>query len=196
MVNHPNRSQKSEPRKALEAVIADLGLSVAAVFVPLSQSRNKGEKYPTLNWRVTLRRARLLPPEAGVDLFDVLTTDYSAGSAHCPSYRQGHRTVFTSERIAFECEHGKRARWLESAGMLTGGEPIKLDAVDVIHSLALNADVLNHSSFEEWASDLGHDPDSRAAENIYRQCLEHALALRNAIGEDGLRRLQEAGQGY
>jgi hypothetical protein len=61
------------PRDTLAAAIAKHGLTVDAVFVPFSQSRNKAQKSPSLNWRVTLRRNGK----------DVLTTDYSSGIAHC-----------------------------------------------------------------------------------------------------------------
>lgn len=44
--------------------------------------------------------------------------------------------------------------------------------------------------------ELGYDPDSRKAEAIYKACLEIALKLRNALGEDGLAKLREAAQDY
>jgi hypothetical protein len=56
--------------------------------------------------------------------------------------------------------------------------------------------VLDSGSFEEWAADYGFDTDSRKAETTYRACLDIALKLRNGIGEDGLRKLQEAFQDY
>jgi hypothetical protein len=91
-----------------------------------------------------------------------------------------------------ETEHGTEYR-----GSVVGrGKPILPDTLDVIYSLVTDADVLNHSSFEDWASEFGYDTDSRKAETIYRECLSTALALRNGIGEDGLRKLQEAAQDY
>jgi hypothetical protein len=59
------------------AEIAALGLTVESRFVPFSQSRSKDESRATLNWRVTVKRHGR----------DVLTTDYSAGIAHCPGYK-------------------------------------------------------------------------------------------------------------
>lgn len=61
------------PAEAMDA----LKLTVTAVFVPFSQSRNKDEDRKTLNWRVTLLR----------DGREVLTTDYSAGAGHAPGYK-------------------------------------------------------------------------------------------------------------
>jgi hypothetical protein len=60
----------------------------------------------------------------------------------------------------------------------------------------MDSDVFNYSSFEEWASTFGYDADSRKGESIYRTCLDIALKLRNAIGEDGLQKLREACQDY
>src|SRR5690606_27827140 len=61
-----DENEAGEPDRDL---IEEAGLTVAAVFVPWSQSRNKGERSPSLNWRVTLQcKGR-----------DVLTCDYSAG---------------------------------------------------------------------------------------------------------------------
>ena len=60
----------------LSEKIEALGLTVESVFIPFSQSRNKNEKHKSLNWRVTVKRNGR----------DVLTTDYSAGIIHCPSY--------------------------------------------------------------------------------------------------------------
>ena len=59
------------------------------------------------------------------------------------------------------------------------------DAVSVLDALASDAaTVENARSFEEWADELGYDPDSRKAERIYRQVEEQAAALRDFLGED------------
>lgn len=162
-------------------VIKHLGLTVTSEFVPLSQSRKAKEKSPTLNWRVTLvRHGR-----------DVLTTDYTAGCAHCPSYKQGARwTLDYDATIRGECETGHA---FKSYGR---GAKIALDTLDVVYSLAMDSDALDHPAFETWASDLGYDTDSREAEKTYRACLETALKLRAALGDDGLQQLRNACQDY
>jgi hypothetical protein len=174
-------------RPELESAIAELGLTVESEFVPWSQSRNKGEKHPSLNWRVTVKRNGA----------EVLTTDYGAGNGHCPAYKRPD-SYMKAEAIKWECEHGRRAV-IGSGGQIFPGSMksvINPDPVDVIHSLALDSDVLNHNGFESWAGDFGYDTDSRKAESIYRACLDIALKLCNAIGDDGMRKLQEAGQDY
>lgn len=166
------------------ALISELGLTVESVFVPFSQSRNKAEKHPTLNWRVTLKR----------DGRDILTTDYSAGSAHCPAYKAktlgAQNSVDRDNAIRWECEHG-RAKLA-----ISGGRPILPGTIDVLYSLAMDSDVLDAGGFEQWAGDLGYDTDSRSAETTYRACLDIALKMRSGLGDDNLRRLREAFQDY
>lgn len=183
-------------KQELLAAIEELKLSIDATFVPWSKSRNaKGKSaggHPindrSLNWRVALK----------VDGREVLSCDYSAGIAHCPAYKRlkmggfSRVTVDQVEAIKHETETGRA--WSEH--LAAGGKPILPCEVDVIWSLAQDADVINHATFEEWAENFGFDSDSRKAEATYRECLTHALALRNALGEGGLARLQEAGQDY
>lgn len=182
-----------ETREERAAIVASLGLTVESVFVPFSQSRNKAEKYPSLNWRVTvLRNGR-----------EILTTDYSAGSAHCPSYKHDDKAE-TRHMVAWECEHGFKAsgvRWggrPEAYGATRGNvaQPIKPDSLNVLASLAMDSDVIDAGGFESWASDLGYDTDSRKAESIYRACLDIALKLRSALGDSGLQTLRNAFEGY
>lgn len=145
------------PRDAMQAAMTALKLTIDSAFVPWSQSRNKAEKHKSLNWRVTLKR----------DGREILTTDYSAGIAHAPSYPK-----------------------------LGRGTPILPDSLDVLHSLISDSDVLDAGGFESWASDFGYDADSRKAESIYRACLDIALKLRAGIGEAGLATLREAAIDY
>lgn len=71
-------------KQAAMTAIESLGLSIRSVFIPFSQSRNKDSGWQSLNWRVTLvRNGR-----------DVITTDYSAGAAHCPAAAKRAPTSF------------------------------------------------------------------------------------------------------
>ncbi len=179
-----------------------LGLSIASTFIPWSQSRNKGEKNPSLNYRVELRRAA---PAPNVPPYSViLETDYSMGMGHCPAYKapvakMGNRnSVMRDKCIRWECEHGKTANYLEGLDTITpkGGPAILPDPLDVMDSLLLDVGVIDCASFEEWARDLGYDPDSRKAEAIYRVCLETALKMRAALGDATLTELLLAFAGY
>jgi len=179
-------SDHSEIRAAIES----LGLTIESVFVPFSQSRNKAEKMPSLNWRVTLKR----------DGREVLTTDYMAGPAHCPAYKRKQRATERPndrrEEIAHECETGKTARRAQAHGAILSGKPILPDPLDVLYSLTMDSDVLDYGTFEEWAGSFGYEADSRKAESIYRACLEIALKLRNGVGDAGMARLREIFEDY
>jgi hypothetical protein len=164
-------------KEELEAFVAKYDIKLACQFVPFSRSRNQGAEYPSLNWKVTVNKADR----------DILTTDYMAGCAHAPSYKQ-LRTKDSDKAVREECESGKSVRYPR--------KPILPKVIDVLYSLASDAGVLDSSSFEDWASDFGYDVDSRKAELIYRACLEIALALRNGLGDTVLKELQEACQDY
>jgi hypothetical protein len=166
-----------------QATIDNLGLKLSSVFVPFSQSRNKGEKHPSLNWNVTLYTLSPLDGQRR----NILTTDYMAGSAHAPSYKQSDNTQFTHNKVVAECESGRAS---------ATGKPILPNTLDIIYSLVMDSSVLDSGDFEEWAFELGYDTDSRAAEKIYQACLDIALKLRRGVGEHGLEELRTAFQDY
>jgi hypothetical protein len=177
------------PREQIEATAKELGLTMETVFVPFSQSRNKGEKHQSLNWSVTIKRNGR----------DILPTDYSAGCAHCPAYKNPDKPA-RDYMIQFECEHGTKAqgvRWSSTPEAYgSRRDKIEPDFCDVLYSLSMDSDVIDASGFEEWASNFGYETDSRKAESIYRACLDIALKLRAALGEEGLAKLREACQDY
>lgn len=170
-----------------ETALQELGLTYSAEFVPFSKSRNAAEKHLSLNWRVRLVKG------TGFGTL-VLATDYSQGIGHIPGRSQGRETY--EQRVADKqtVETGK----LFKAGRYifpTGKLPIP-KFIDVMYSLALDANVLDYATFEDWAADFGYDRDSRKAETIYRKCLEIALKLRAMLGDGGLAKLQEIVSGY
>lgn len=176
------------PAQIAAAAMERHKLTVTSVFVPFSQSRSKGERQPNLNWLVTLLK----------DGRPILTTDYSAGQAHCPSYKQtfGPRTIADDERrqrVRQECETGFKmtAPFGGDSFHPDRKAPITPKAVDVLYSLIQDSDVIDYATYEEWAPNLGYDPDSRAGEKVYRACLELALKLRAGLGETVLAELRE-----
>lgn len=175
----------------IDAAIAKYGLSLTAVFVPWSQSRNRQAKEPSLNWQVTLLR----------DGRAVLTTDYSAGSAHAPSDKAPkqmhwdyHESRIRRDLVAKECETGKRCvyRWGAVQVDHTDKTGILPDTRNVLYSLVADASVLDAGGFVEWASDSGYDSDSITAKATYDACVEIALRLRAGLGDAGLTELQAA----
>jgi len=185
-------------RAELEQVMKDLCLAVKADFIPWSKSRHAGDKDRSLNWKVGLWRRTTITNVSGYSFTDrlILTTFYTAGIAHCPSYSQfDHRTIYAVEAIEAETEHGKAVT--DKPGFMRRfGQPILPDPCDVLYSLSCDADAIDYSTFDAWATNYGLDVDSRKAEKTWRDCLEIGLALRNGLGEDGLRKLREAAQDY
>lgn len=169
-----------ETQETLHECIARLGLTVRADFVPFSKSRNAGDKVRSLNWIVTLvRNGR-----------DILTTDYMAGTGHCPAHSApvklagNPRSLLRAQAIERETETGVATTFAaHGLAMLQRGAPINPDAASVVHCLIMDADVLDYRNFEEWAGEVGFDPDSRKAEATYKACMEIALSLRNGLGD-------------
>ncbi len=168
---------KSDAELRIEAVAETLGLTMTTEFVPWSASRHEGATHPSLNWKVTLHKGAK----------PILTTDYSAGMGHCRSYKQGKMSMDEYDEVKRECQTGHHKM---------GSTAARLELADVLHSLASDADVIDYSSFEEWADMGGWDTDSRKAEAVYRACLEIGLKLRAALGDAGLAQLREACQDY
>lgn len=175
----------------LRALIGQIGLTVECTFLPFSQSRNAGEKSPSLNWR-----ARVMlngKPVSGLE-----SVDYMQGCGHAPASKAGPRRFFDkadlSRAISLECETGRRAKPGYGKPPYMGrdaGDIIPApDACDIIAALCRDSDVLNYASFDQWADEFGFDADSRKAEAMYRACLATALAMRAAIGDDKLAELQ------
>jgi hypothetical protein len=69
-----------------------------------------------------------------------------------------------------------------SQGYGISGEPT---AADVINCLASDsASIESARSFEEWAPELGYDPDSRKAEKIFKICKIQAAKLKKFLGDE------------
>lgn len=181
---------------ATEKIHAEMerqGISIVSVFVPWSQSRNfkAGSTCAndrSLNWKVTIKKGDR----------EILTTDYMAGIAHCPSYndkdfgRPGYMSINRDNALVEETEKGR------AVGHITGmsGSTISPEIPSVIACLCSDADIIDTSSFEDWAANWGYDTDSRAAEATYRACLDTALKLRNGLGDAGFAALRTACEGY
>ena len=77
---------------------------------------------------------------------------------------------------------GRQMTLYFSQGYAISGEPT---AADVLNCLASDSSsVENARSFEDWAADLGYDPDSRKAEKIFKICEKQAERLKKFLGED------------
>jgi hypothetical protein len=168
----------------IDTTITALGITYQATFRPTPQA---GEKYPQLHWLITLGKGN-----------QRMTCDYHQGIAHVEGYQNhsfGRKTLEWQEqenRYRKTCETG---HIFDKWGSITGKQPAPKLA-DVLYCLVLDSDVLDYSSYEEWAPEMGYDMDSRKGEEIYRLCLKQSLAFRNLIGNDVLEQLRKAFQDY
>lgn len=174
-------------------ILAALGVTLAATFVPFSQSRSKAEKHPSLNWLVTVKvRDRA-----------VVSTDYMQGSAHAPAYNapsfhpgpdRKRDQYATDKRIRMECETGKACG---AFGVSPTSRPISPPSVvDVLACLLLDASVIDAGSFSDWCGEYGYDDDSIKARAMYDGCMATALALRSGLGAKRVEELNELFQDY
>ncbi len=61
---------------------------------------------------------------------------------------------------------------------------------DVLDAVAAQAAVVDQAhGYEQWARDMGFDPDSRNGERVYRAARRQAKLLRQLLGEDQYARL-------
>lgn len=191
------------------------GITVKSEFVPWTKSRNfdpakhigdssKGIKTDgntkylkvseaTLNWKVTLCK----------DDREIITTDYSAGIAHAPSYKN-HQTrihgcrfsILHAKFLEHEVEKGTTAYTGSEFLPITGKGAILPETPDVVYSMLMDSDAIDYPTFEEWADNFGYDRDSRKGEAIYRQCLEIGLKIRAGLGDSTLAQLRELFQDF
>ena len=122
-----------------------------------------------------------------------LETEYFQGCAHLPGYNwQTSQTVAGDEAIARALHAGRKLCGngcevaLGATGLLSA-PPLS----EVMYSLVLDAEAIDHASFEEWASAFGYDTDSRKAEATYRACLEFAIKLRAMFGNEVVNQIRE-----
>lgn len=181
----------------LHKMIAQLGLTVSAEFVPFSRSRNAKEGSAfgeSLNWKVTLLRNGQ----------PILTTDYSAGVGHCPASKNPPKFAsgkvdkyLQRKRIADEIENGKVSKLTEHGSRFAlGGEAILPDPTDVIYSMVQDYDVLNYRDFADWAESVGYNADSISDKAIYDQCMSIALNINAALPADEAQKLRDAAMDY
>lgn len=98
--------EAKERNSAIDAKLAEMNLTVESAFIPFSKSRNaprrdplKAEGWASLNWNVTLKQNGR----------EIITTEYSAGIAHCPGYsRNKVPAQFKTHNYTYKNSEGKR----------------------------------------------------------------------------------------
>jgi hypothetical protein len=85
------------------------------------------------------------------------------------------------ERLADQFYKPRRQYEVELRALMYHAPEPKL--ADVLNCLALDYSCyINSRSFEDWASELGYDPDSRKAEKIYGAVRDSALNIEQLLG--------------
>jgi len=77
---------------------------------------------------------------------------------------------------------GRQLTIFFSMGSALCREPSAEDVLDCMASES--SSIENAQGFEDWASELGYDTDSRQAERIYNTCRTQAGKLKRFLGED------------
>ena len=180
----------TETKTQLEEYVNSLGLTYMATFQPKPQPADK-VKNPQLHWLISLSKGKR-----------TLETPYSQGMGHVQGYRQNFKTPYdkrvAEEQYRYTCETGKLSYYSESAGNWYPSNKMQPTPklLDVLYCLVMDASVLDYSSYEEWAPELGYDIDSRKGEQVYKDCIKQSLALKNLIGHEALEKLRELYQDY
>jgi len=151
-----------------------LGITLEAKYLP--HDTPAGET-PKLRWRVSVRRNGR----------EFHATEYSSGCAHSPEYKANGGRVTAA--VEAECETGIRY------GSRVGAAVPTPALADVVHCLLMDANGTDER-FEDWAAELGFDPDSRKAERMYQACRDTAAALRRTFTAGELADLEAAFRDY
>ena len=169
MNNAMTYEQAPQPETA-QSYVDSLTVPYAATFVPQSMSRNKDDANSSLNWRVT---------------FGGMSVEYMQGIGHLPRYNHSTRNAYYLERVREACERGVEVSptWPHNFGRKLAAPKL----VDVLYSLVLDSEVIEHDEFADWADCFGYDDDSIAAREIYDACMREALRLRGLINLDEAR---------
>lgn len=150
------------------------GITMTATFLRLDSepaSTKDGKSWDHFLWNVTLRKGT-----------NQLDTPYRMGLGHCtPGRAFGHATT-----VDIPGTPGDTIWYKAPTGTEPGTRrvtPTPPDVADVLDSLASDASCYDNArTFEEFANDLGYDPDSRKAESIYNKCGQISKALRDLLG--------------
>lgn len=158
------------------------GVIYNATFIPKSQSRNRDEKSPSLNWRIQLiRNGVSYETDYMMGIGRITERERSAMKQAVGYITSSGRKTLDEKRIANNMAETGQIIGIDNKIRLATIKPPKLESV--VYCLLRDVDVLNHSSFEDWASNFGYDTDSRKACDIYHECLKTALKLKSMFGD-------------
>jgi hypothetical protein len=171
-----------ETDKQVAELLASAKIPYSAKFKPMSQPTAKRPTDLQVHWTITI----------GSHQFD-----YQTGIGHLPKrFEKLANSKMASDfgTLQAACELGVEGLTLSNRWHKR--PETHPTAASVLYCLLSDSDALDSPTFEEWASDLGYDTDSRKAEQIYRACIENGLKLRRVLGESNMVKLRELLQDY
>jgi hypothetical protein len=106
-----------------------------------------------------------------------LTFTRVASNPHMPDFAGRHYKVTLRHQ-------GAQMTTYFSKGLGHKGAPPT--TAEVLECLASDGAAISNAggNFEDWAADLGYDPDSRKAEKLFKTCEKQAGRLHSFLGDD------------
>lgn len=177
---------------------ADAGLSLSVLSGPTGQVDNN---WPCIAYIVCL----------SLNGREIWRGDYRLGVGHAkpfPAYERAtdsRRCDFTAneENLCHAWARKPYAQftdkqlWADTAAKLAKFQKVAPKLEDVTHSLLGDGSAyFDAQQFEDWAADLGYDPDSRKAEATFKACDEIGRAMSRAFTPEQLAGLREWASNY
>lgn len=164
--------------QTIEQFLTRYPVSMSLVEVPENPTMENSLN-SMINYHVTLeyeKRTMLLYFSTGLGWVEKrFVSKKGAGPAPGVSYDKKHKRFIKTEWS------GKKYDADANVSTFSRYRIRKPVVADVLDCLASDANGINQS-FEEWASDLGYDTDSRKAERTYQTCQKQARELRQLLG--------------
>lgn len=178
------------PQEKFDQFVQDNKITLSFKFVPFSLSRNSEENDKTLNWKVTIKSPQ-----------GQFTCDYQKGIGHLPYPQTMFVKIPADQAKAFKeaIEVAAETGVARKISLVNGSLKFTMGNAEfpnptlkeVLESLAFDADVKNHLSFESWAREFGYNDDSREAELVYKSCQKAAEGLARVVGSDNIDKIRE-----
>lgn len=172
-------------------LISSIEMTAKYIPTPFNPNEKDWDKGGCLKWSITLERNgfKMIVP-------------YRQGYGHIVNYPNrwnSSMTIYEAEMLERLC-NGKAGKSGEVRYVRDGEKFIKIvppTLEDVLYCLVSDSDCLDALNFEEWASELGFNPDSRKDFAIWEECLNQSRLFRRLVGNDtALELLREHFQDY
>ncbi len=167
-------------KEQIQSILDNAGIEMAAQYVP-SEYDPKSKEFQGIKWKIVFKSKR-----------GEFATNFTQGIGHLPNYpKTGKMPVDILEDIKHTLQTGKICRHIGNQILKFGGKPISPPhPADVISCLLTDSSAEDYATFEDWANEMGYDPDSRKAEAIWQACLETSRNMNRVIGHDVIEALR------